>query len=126
VFARIGKMFVIVTLVATTGAHWALLQSVAWTTMLADNLRTQSMTEAVSQTFDGDHPCPLCKAIAAAKKSEHKSETTSPVQKLEFLPSAEKMILIAPKNFRFSPPVNYFAESLPQKPLLPPPRSFFV
>jgi hypothetical protein len=126
VFARIGKMFVIVTLVATTGAHWALLQSVAWTTMLADNLRTRSVTEAVSQTFDGDHPCPLCKAITAAKKSEHKSEAASPAQKLEFPPSAEKMVLIVPKNFHSFPPVNYFAESLPQKPLLPPPRSFFV
>jgi hypothetical protein len=126
VFARIGKMFVIVTLVTTTGAHWALLQSVAWTTMLADNLRTRSVTEAVSQTFDGDHPCPLCKAITAAKKTEHKSEATSPAQKLEFPPSAEKVVLIAPKNFHPFPLVNYFAESLPQKPLLPPPRNFFV
>jgi hypothetical protein len=126
VFARIGKMFVIVTLVATTGAHWALLQSVAWTTMLADNLRTQSMTEAVSQTFDGDHPCSLCKAIVAGKKSEHKSEATSPLQKLEFPPLAEKIVLIAPKNFHPFTLANTFAESLPQKPLLPPPRNFFV
>ena len=66
-FARFAKMVVIVTLVATTGAHWALLQSVAWTTMLADNLSCGSVGVAVSRTFDGNHPCPLCKAIAAGK-----------------------------------------------------------
>jgi hypothetical protein len=125
-FVRIGKMFVIVTLVATTGAHWALLQSVAWTTMLADNLRTQSVTEAVTQTFDGDHPCSLCQAIAAGKKSEHKTEISSPSLKLEFPPLSAKIVLIAPRYFQIFPSANFFAESLPQKPPLPPPRNFFV
>jgi len=123
---RFGKMFVIVTLVATTGAHWALLQTVAWTTMLADNLCTQSVTEAVAQTFDGDHPCPLCKAIAAGKKSENKTEISTSPQKLEFPPLAEKTSLIAPAQPHFFPATDFFAESLPQKPLLPPPRRFFV
>lgn len=125
-FARIGKIFVIVTLVVTTGAHWALLQSVAWTTMLADNLRTQSVAEAVAETFDGDHPCPLCKAIAAGKKSEHKTEITTSAQKLEYPPMSGQAVLIAPRLFKVFSPVNTFAESLPQKPLLPPPRPCFV
>ena len=76
--ARFGKFIVVVALVTTTGLHWAMLQSVAWTTMLADNLRTQSLTEAVTHTFDGKHPCCLCKAIAAGKKSEQKKEFTAP------------------------------------------------
>ena len=69
-FVRIGNCLVIAALVATTGAHWALLQSVAWTTMLADNLRAYSLSESVARTFDGKFPCPICKAIAAGKKSE--------------------------------------------------------
>ena len=40
--SALGKFFVVVALVSTLGAHWALLQTVAWTTMLANNLRTQS------------------------------------------------------------------------------------
>ena len=82
VFVRFGKVCVIMALIATTGAHWAALQSVAWTTMLADNLRTHSLSESVSRTFDGNYPCPICRAIAAAKQSEKKSEFTAQTQKL--------------------------------------------
>lgn len=124
VFARLGKFLVIATLVLTTGAHWAALQTVAWTTMLASNLRTQSVSQAVAQTFDGEHPCPLCKAIAAGKKSEKKSETIAPVLKMEFPPAADKPALFAPSQFEVLPVQNTFYSSLSSKPPLPPPRSF--
>ena len=123
---RFGKIFVIVALIATTGLHWVALQSVAWTTMLADNLRTHSITEAVTQTFDGRHPCCLCKAIVAAKKSEKKSEFTLQVQKLEFPPAKANPVLIAPSDFQLLPQVNFFTESLTQKPLIPPPRGLLA
>ena len=125
-FVRFGKIFVVVALIAATGAHWAVLQSVAWTTMLANNLCTHSLSESVARTFDGKFPCPICKAIASAKKSEKKSEFTLQTQKLEFPPAKENPVLIAPSNFRLLPQMNFFAESLTQKPLLPPPRGFFA
>lgn len=124
--ARFGKFIVVVALITTTGLHWAVLQSVAWTTMLADNLRTQSLTEAVTHTFDGEHPCCLCKAIAAGRKSEQKKEFTAPLQKLEFPPVKENFVLIAPSSFQLLPLENSSAKSLAQKPLLQPPRGFFV
>ena len=37
-FARLAKILVVVMLVVSTGLHWAALQTVAWTTMLANNL----------------------------------------------------------------------------------------
>ena len=126
VFVRFGKIFVMVALIVTTGAHWAMLQSVAWTTMLADNLCTHSLSESVARTFDGKYPCPICKAIAAAKKSEKKTEFTLQTQKLEFPPAKENPVLVAPSNFRLLPEVNFFAESLSEKPPTPPPRGCFV
>jgi hypothetical protein len=123
VFVRFGKILIIVALVAATGLHWAMLQSIAWTTMLADNLCTRSLSESVVRTFDGEHPCPLCKAIAAAQKSEKKSEFTPQTQKLEFPPTKENLVLIAPSKFQLLPLANTFAESLPQPPLTPPPRN---
>jgi len=127
VLARCGKFLVIAALVLTTGAHWAALQTIAWTTMLAANLsRQQSLTEAVSQTFDGEHPCPLCKAIAAGKKSEQKSEAVAPVLKMEFPLVADRFVLIAPKPFADFLPVNVFADSVSSKPPVPPPRRFPV
>jgi len=126
VIVRIGKFLVIATLVATTGAHWALLQSVAWTTMLADNLHTNSFHDAVTMTFDGRHPCPICQAIAAEKKSEKKSEAVSPAPKLEFPPVNDNFVLVAPSRFELLPLENFSAPSLSQKPLLQPPRGFFA
>lgn len=125
-FVRLGKFLVIVALVLTTGAHWAALQTVAWTTMLANNLCSKSVSEAVSETFDGRHLCPLCRAIAAAKKSEKKSEAVSQVLKMEFPPVAETPTLTSPTQFEILPPQNSFAESLSSEPPVPPPRVFFA
>lgn len=125
-FLRCGKCLVIAALVLMTGAHWAALQTVAWTTMLANNLRTHSMTEAMADTFDGRHPCCLCKAIAAAKKSGQKSEAVSPALKMEFPPAVGKAILFPPSQFELLPLQNTFANSVFSKPPLPPPRSLFV
>jgi hypothetical protein len=126
VFVHFGKILVVLALVMSLGAHWALLQTVAWTTMLTDNLHSDSFCAAVTKTFDGNHPCPLCKAIAAGKQSEKKTEFNLQSQKLEFLPSMENFILIAPSQFQLLPQNGTFAKSRSQKPLLPPPRQFFV
>ncbi len=113
-------------LVLTTGLHWAALQTVAWTTMLAANLTTENFSSAVSQTFDGDHPCPLCKAISAGKKSEKKSEALTLKLKLEFPPLAEEFALVAPKIFASFTAKEISAAAFFSKPPLPPPRRFLV
>ena len=123
---RLGKFFVVISLVTMLGAHWALLQTVAWTTMLADNLRTHSLSESVERTFDGLYPCPICKALAAGKKSEKQNEFTLKIQKLEFPPAKANLVLFAPSQFELLPQADAFAKSLTQKPLTPPPRGLFV
>ena len=124
--ARFGKCLVVLTLVLTTGAHWAALQTVAWTTMLANNLRSDTLTEAVSKTFDGEHPCPLCKAIAAAKKSEKKSATVVSSLKMEFPLVAEVVSLFPPAQFKLLPLQNFPADLFSAQPPVPPPRTFSV
>ena len=125
-FARCGKILVVAALVLTTGLHWATLQTVAWTTMLADNLCNQSFTTAVSRTFDGQHLCPLCRAIAAGKKSEKKSEALAIKLKLEFPPSAQNFIFISPKPASALSLATLVAKASSLQPPSPPPRSFFV
>ena len=125
-FVRIGKIFVIVALVTMLGAHWAVLQTVAWTKMLADNLHSGSFQAAVEKTFDGKHLCPICKAIAAGKKSEPKTEFPAQSQRMEFPPLKDNFVLIAPAQFQLLPAKNFSANALAQKPLLQPPRGFFV
>lgn len=119
---RLAKFLVVATLVLTTGAHWVALQTVAWTAMLAKNLCTQSASEAVAQTFDGRHPCPLCRAIAAAKKSEKKSAAFASAPKMEFPPFAERASLVPPTRFSTVRPRHLFADCLAFEPPVPPPR----
>lgn len=124
--ARFGRFLAVVALVTTTGLHWPVLQSVAWMGMVVTYSENAPIKEALVKTFDGKHPCCLCKAIAAAKKSEKKTEFTAPVQKLEFPPVKENFVLIVPSRFQPPPQANTFADSLTQKPPTPPPRGFFV
>lgn len=116
----------VAALILTTGLHWAALQTVAWTAMLADHLGTQSLAEAVSQTFDGEHQCPLCKAIAAGKKSEKKSEAVSATLKMEFPLGTEQFTLVSPTPVSAFSLVDLSAKASLSQPLFQPPRSFFV
>lgn len=119
-------MFLVFALTAMLGANWAFLQTVAWTGMLANNLRTQGLNEAISRTFDGEHPCPLCEAIAVGKKSESKDPVVSQTQKLEFQLLAGTIIFYAPPMPPGLASADSFVKSIRPKPLLPPPRGFFV
>jgi len=116
----------VAALVLTTGLHWAALQTVAWTTMFASNLCCDSLSCAVCKTFDGLHPCCLCKAIAAAKREQKKSEAVLAALKMEFPPTTGKLNLFPPAQFEVVPVKDAFAKSLFSKPLLPPPRSLFA
>lgn len=111
-------------MLAATGTHWILLQSVAWTTMLARNLAETSLVRAVDRTFDGRHPCPLCKAIARGKQAEKKSAFPLELKKFEFFHARENFAFIAPNNdFWLLPDQNAFAASLTRSPPSPPPRA---
>ena len=126
VLKRIGHVLLIIVLLATTGTHWAVLQSVAWTNMLVENLETNSLMRAVGRTFDGRHPCNLCKLINRGKQTDKKSELRLEWKKLDFS--------YAPSTFVFCPP-TFSCEQIPahetavwltHAPPVPPPRVVFA
>lgn len=91
--------------------------------MLADNLQTASVSEAVSKTFDGDHPCKLCKGIAEGKKSERKSDALDlKVKKIDFANELIAFMFTAPTEFRLLPSIHSRADSTSEAPPVPPPR----
>lgn len=49
------------------GGHWAFLQAVAWSGMLVKYSAESGLWVGLQQTFDGEHPCPLCCAIKKAQ-----------------------------------------------------------
>lgn len=78
---RLGCVMMALSLFLVAGGHLALLQGVAWATMVKDFARTGSLTEAVGKTFDGKHPCAMCKKIASARTTEEKAPVTVKIGK---------------------------------------------
>ena len=122
-FRRLPKLLLIVALACSIGLQWAFLQSIAWTTMLVTNLSRASFSQAVQRTFDGKHPCCLCKAIAESKKSERKSETIVPLKKFEALNQPFPIPLVPPASFAAVPRLDPLIQTLPYAPPTPPPRA---
>jgi hypothetical protein len=112
----------IVAVLSATGTHWLALQSVAWTAMLAENLQTAPWQRAVQRTFDGKHPCCLCKAIAKDKQSEKKSDVQVEFKKLDYSYSCFEFVFCPPSSFYEVRAANDTAISLTQAPSLPPPK----
>lgn len=127
VLARLSKWLVVLTLTLTLGAHWVFLQSVAWVGMIVNYSRDASFTEAVSKTFDGQHPCCLCKLVRQGKASEKKQEAQKPEIKTD-------QSLPVNGEFIFSPPAFALTSirtadpsvSRTEAPPKPPPRSLPV
>jgi hypothetical protein len=84
VFRQGAKWLLVVTLTLSLGCHWAILQSAAWVGMVVKYSEEGSFKEAVEKTFDGKHPCKLCKLVREAKDSEKKSEAQVDLKKLDF------------------------------------------
>ena len=124
--ARLPKMLLVLALASSIGLHWALLQVVAWTGMVVTYSQTASMPEAVAKTFDGQHPCKLCKGIAKAKKGEQQNEYKFEPGKFEFRFVTSVFIFHAPSSFWLTSEMGENARVLSYSPAVPPPRSLFA
>ena len=123
VFVRLGHILLILALLGATGGHWAVLQTIAWADMLTNNLQTESVGEAFTKTFNGAHPCKMCKQISAGKTAEKKSEIPLQIKKLEFVSERPVFIFAAPQDFRLAPLLLSELDGLNHQPSVPPPRS---
>jgi hypothetical protein len=57
------------------GFQWTLLQSVAWTVMLLDRSAEMGWVQAMETTFDGHHPCALCKVVRKGRDTQQQQQT---------------------------------------------------
>jgi hypothetical protein len=110
-------------LACSIGLHWGFLQPIAWTTMLVGNLCKSSLPVALQRTFDGKHPCALCKAIAEGKKAEKKSHALLPLKKFEGTSQDAAIVIPPPASFPPIEAANAVLETLPRTPPTPPPRA---
>jgi hypothetical protein len=112
----------IVALLVSGGAHWLVLQSVAWTGMLVTRASNGSLIEAVKLTFDGAHPCALCERIEAGRKGEKQQENSALPLKIELF-YEPRPIAVQPSVLQNSVTLtSLVAQIRRQPPAIPPPR----
>lgn len=99
---RIGKIFVVTAVIFSIGLHWNFLQVVAWGSMLVRYAQDASLSEAVEKTFDGEHPCCMCKAIAQARAEsagDGQAKIVPAGKPADFKCAPERVALLHPLSF---------------------------
>lgn len=120
------KAITVLVLVLTLGLHWALLQTMAWTGMIISYSRDASLSEAVSKTFDGQHPCCMCKAIKQARaeeKHQQQKQESKPDGKIKLALPEIAFSLISPASEADLPSVDQWATARSYAPPKPRPRA---
>jgi hypothetical protein len=108
------------------GGHWMIAQSIAWSAMLVTYSQETTVLAAIDNTFDGAHPCELCKTVSkgVAEGKDGDGFTTSTV-KAEFqcLTFSASSPLHPPRAFSLLPVTETHASAVRFAPPTPPPRA---
>jgi hypothetical protein len=80
---QLGKWLVVGALFASVGGHFALVQTLAWGNMLLAYSKDASLTEAARMTFDGEHPCEMCKLVKESRENEERKPLIKAQTKLD-------------------------------------------
>ena len=119
----IARVAVVLVLCLSIGGHWIALQSIAWATMIVEYSQSASLAKAVADTFDGNHPCGLCKHINRAQHSEKRPEAQSTTVKQDLL-CVKRTVVLFPSYTDLSFPIERLsATAETPSPPVPPPRS---
>lgn len=75
-----SRILLVAALTISVGLHWAVMQSMAWVGMAVTyTVKTGSVVQGLSDTFDGEHACPMCHAVEeGTKKSSPKQDGSVP------------------------------------------------
>ncbi len=119
-------ILLVVTILDVTGGQWTVLQTIAWGRMIVDYSRQTSLKQAVQQTFDGQHPCKMCKGIEKARESEKKQEAPQVVLKREFFYERSVFFIVPPNHFWLQTIPDFVLSPESHRPPVPPPRCLLV
>jgi hypothetical protein len=120
------SVYILLALALICGAklHLPALQVVAWTGMVVKYAQEVPLTEALEMTFDGDHPCPLCKVIRKAQTSEqHEMTAPSVPERIQlFVETTHPWLPVFTTWAHWVGPSAAHAAT-PLRPPVPPPRT---
>jgi hypothetical protein len=120
---RLGYALYALAVLGISGGHWAVFQAVAWSRMLVQNSRGGELTEAVIKTFDGQHPCDLCRQIEKGRKAEQKPELQMHLVKLTLFHAQAEVVLVPPREDWLWGVDDVSRNARGEQPRLEPPRA---
>ena len=120
----------VAALMVSIGLHWAVLQSAAWVGMAVTyTVQTGSVAEGLSNTFDGDHACPLCHMVAEGTKSKAPaSDERAPQKDGKEFKLTLAIVTVPAFVFGKLPAIHWPTETVHnvvrhERPVAPPPRA---
>lgn len=122
------RIAVVLLACLSVGLHWSALQVVGWVSMAVEFSRTRPMATALEMTFDGKHPCELCKLVQGKGPLSEGEEPSHPESKSEIKLLAatiwENPLGRLSRSCLISsiPDEQRLASLARERPLLPPPR----
>lgn len=124
VMPRFHRTLIVCLLGWSLGFQWFSLQAVAWGSMLVQRTVQSDWKDAVQTTFDGQHPCELCRVVQSAQAEDDDASGSLRVPQLEWISDGEST---PGAEVRLRPVPVYATVSQGSqrgtRPPVPPPRS---
>jgi hypothetical protein len=120
---RLPVTIAFLALFLLAGGHWAILQTGAWMGMIVAYTKDGNVSTAISQTFDGKHPCAVCCAVQDGRKQEEKKAPGLQLElKKDFIVRSFRFEVVRDFSWREYWRYDRDRASTMLEPLIPPPR----
>jgi hypothetical protein len=118
---RFGAFFCALAVFQVLGGPLAALQTIAWVRMAVTYSHDDGVGAGIAKTFDGQHMCSLCMAIAKKREGEQKDLGDVLLNKIHLQCSTASVQLFPPGFYWLHQADNSFGGESSFEPLLRPP-----
>ncbi len=75
---HIAHLLLCIACLQLAGGHWVVLQVAAWTGMVVEYSAREGVVAGLGKTFDGQHPCSLCKVVSSGQLGDRDDSKQAP------------------------------------------------
>ncbi|QSR88419.1 hypothetical protein [Methylacidiphilum caldifontis] len=124
---KIGSILSLLSLFGIVGLHWILILFVAYGKMISQYSSNYGVESGITMTFDGKHPCSICKKVSKEQFKEAKKMAWSKSLKKASPMITPSLTIVVKRNNLFLQTLYQIQKNLDSVCLLslsPPPKSF--